>query len=43
MQIARLAGAHVIATCGSSDKARVLQELGAHRIINYRDEVSPTR
>ena len=30
----------MIATCSSSDKAHVLQGLGAHRIINYRDEVS---
>ena len=39
VQVARLAGAHVIATCSSADKARVLQDLGAHRIINYHEEV----
>ena len=39
VQIARLAGAHTIATCGSQRKAEVLRELGADRVINYREEV----
>ena len=43
VQIARLAGAHVIATCSSPDKARVLQDLGVHRIINYHEEVNTSR
>ena len=39
VQIAQQAGAHVIATCGSERKAQLLRELGAHRIINYHEEV----
>lgn len=38
VQLARLMGHEVIATCGSDDKARLLRELGAHRVINYRRE-----
>ncbi|GAB1815721.1 zinc-dependent alcohol dehydrogenase family protein [Mycobacterium sp. MUNTM1] len=36
VQLAKLAGAHVIATTSSTDKARVLQSLGADAVINYR-------
>ena len=39
VQIAKLKGCHVIATCGSTDKAKRLQSLGADRIINYNEEV----
>lgn len=38
VQLAKMAGNHVIATCGSSDKAALLKRLGADRIINYREE-----
>lgn len=38
MQLAKLAGNHVIGTCSSEAKAKLLQELGCDRIINYRTE-----
>ena len=38
VQLAKQAGNTVIATCGSEDKARLLRQLGADRIINYRQE-----
>ena len=39
MQLALLAGCHVVATCGSPAKAERLKGLGAHRVINYKEEV----
>jgi NADPH:quinone reductase-like Zn-dependent oxidoreductase len=36
VQLAKLAGCHVVATCGGADKARLLQELGVDRVINYK-------
>jgi NADPH:quinone reductase-like Zn-dependent oxidoreductase len=36
VQLARLLGAHVIATTGSDDKMERLRELGAHEVINYK-------
>lgn len=38
VQLARLAGCRVIATCGSDDKAAALRRLGAERVVNYRSE-----
>lgn len=38
VQLAKLAGNHVIGTCGSEVKAKLLQKLGCDRIINYRQE-----
>ena len=38
VQLAKLAGNHVIATCGSEKKAALLKKLGCDRIINYRIE-----
>lgn len=38
VQIAKRAGAHVIATCGSDDKVKLLAGLGAETIINYKKE-----
>ena len=38
VQLARLLGHEVVATCGSAAKARLLAELGAHRVINYKVE-----
>lgn len=38
VQLAKLAGNHVIGTCGSSQKAQFLKTLGCDRIINYRQE-----
>lgn len=38
VQLAKAAGAQVIATTSSDDKARRLSELGADHIINYRTE-----
>jgi len=38
VQLAKLAGNHVIGTCGSEAKFKLLQELGCDRIINYRSE-----
>ena len=37
-QLAIKAGNHVIAICGNDDKAARLQELGASRVIQYRNE-----
>lgn len=38
LQLAKLAGNHVIGTCGSEKKAALLKKLGCDRIINYRTE-----
>ena len=38
VQLAKRAGAHVIATCGSDEKAELLTKLGADTIINYKKE-----
>ncbi|MEH2075666.1 MAG: zinc-binding dehydrogenase [Nostoc sp.] len=38
VQLAKLAGNHVIGTCSSETKAKLLRELGCDRIINYRTE-----
>lgn len=37
LQFAKAAGARVIATTGSNEKAKVLKELGADHIINYKE------
>lgn len=36
VQLAKLAGHYVIATCGGDAKQQLLQRLGADRVINYR-------
>ena len=38
VQLAKAAGAHVIATCGGKDKEALLRRLGADRVVNYREE-----
>ncbi|BDI15108.1 NADPH:quinone reductase [Nostoc cf. commune SO-36] len=38
VQLAKLAGNHVIGTCSSEAKADLLRELGCDRIINYHTE-----
>ena len=38
VQLAKAAGAHVIALCSSSAKAAMLQQLGADRIVNYKSD-----
>ncbi|AFY30521.1 zinc-binding dehydrogenase [Calothrix sp. PCC 7507] len=38
VQLAKLAGNHVIGTCSSETKAELLRQLGCDRIINYRTE-----
>lgn len=38
VQLAKLAGNHVIGTCGSEAKANLLKKLGCDRVINYRKE-----
>lgn len=38
VQLAKLAGNTVVATCGSDDKARLLTDLGCDRVINYNKE-----
>lgn len=38
VQLARRAGAHVVGTCGSDAKARMLRRLGVQRPINYKQE-----
>ncbi|KAK3133531.1 hypothetical protein QOZ80_6AG0537670 [Eleusine coracana subsp. coracana] len=38
VQLAKLAGNKVVATCGGESKAAFLSSLGADRVINYRNE-----
>ena len=38
VQLAKLAGMHVIGTCGSADKAAMLRTLGVDRVVNYKVE-----
>lgn len=38
VQLAKLAGNHVIGSCGSDAKGQLLRELGCDRVINYRTE-----
>lgn len=38
VQLAKLAGNHVIGTCSSDEKAQVLKRMGCDRVINYRKE-----
>ncbi|KAK6282601.1 hypothetical protein POUND7_016426 [Theobroma cacao] len=38
VQLAKLAGNKVVATCGGKEKARLLKELGVDRVIDYKIE-----
>lgn len=38
IQLAKLAGCHVIGTCSSDDKCQFLQRLGCDRPVNYKKE-----
>lgn len=38
MQLAKLAGNKVVATCGGWEKAKLLKELGVDRVIDYKSE-----
>jgi NADPH-dependent curcumin reductase CurA len=38
VQLAKLAGNHVIGTCSSTQKAELLKQLGCDRVINYHSE-----
>ena len=38
VQLAKLAGNHVIGTCSTADKAELLRSLGCDRVINYKTE-----
>ncbi|XP_057534502.1 uncharacterized protein LOC130812882 [Amaranthus tricolor] len=38
VQLAKLAGNKVVATCGGEDKAMLLKKLGVDRVINYKKE-----
>ena len=38
VQLAKLAGCHVIATCGGPGKAEMLRQLGLDRVIDYTKE-----
>ncbi|KAG7030991.1 Prostaglandin reductase-3 [Cucurbita argyrosperma subsp. argyrosperma] len=38
VQLAKLAGNKVVATCGGKDKATLLKQLGVDRVIDYRSE-----
>lgn len=38
MQLAKLAGNTVVATCGGEKKATLLRSLGVDRVIDYRKE-----
>jgi len=39
VQLAKLAGNHVIGTCGSDEKVEFLKKIGCDRVINYKKEV----
>lgn len=43
VQLAKLAGNTVVATCGSDAKAQLLTDLGCHRVINYNKEQPKVR
>lgn len=38
VQLLKLAGLHVIGTCGSEAKAQLLRRLGVDRVVNYKSE-----
>ncbi|OMO63203.1 Alcohol dehydrogenase superfamily, zinc-type [Corchorus olitorius] len=38
VQLAKLAGNKVVATCGGKEKAKLLKELGVDRVIDYKSE-----
>ena len=38
VQIAKILGARVIATAGSDEKAKIVRELGADQVVNYKTE-----
>lgn len=38
VQLAKLAGNKVVATCGGKAKATLLKDLGVDRVIDYRSE-----
>ncbi|MBA0875114.1 hypothetical protein Goshw_026516 [Gossypium schwendimanii] len=38
VQVAKLAGNKVVATCGGKEKARLLKDLGVDRVIDYKTE-----
>ncbi|GAN00941.1 zinc-binding alcohol dehydrogenase domain-containing protein 2-like isoform X2 [Mucor ambiguus] len=38
VQLAKLAGNHVIGTCSNDDKVAMLKEMGCDRVINYKKE-----
>lgn len=38
VQLAKLAGNHVIGTCSSDDKVEMLKSMGCDRVINYKTE-----
>lgn len=41
VQLAKIKGCHVVATCGGEAKARLLRSLGADRVIDYTSESVP--
>ncbi len=42
VQLAKLAGANVFATCGSDEKCRLAEDLGADKAFNYRKTAAET-
>ena len=38
VQLAKIKGCHVIGTCSSPSKAKLLKELGCDRVVNYNEE-----
>lgn len=38
VQLAKIAGCHVIGTCSSPAKVKLLTELGCDRVVNYNEE-----
>ncbi|XP_022897852.1 probable quinone oxidoreductase [Olea europaea var. sylvestris] len=38
VQLAKLAGNKVVATCGGKEKAKLLKDLGVDRVIDYKEE-----
>jgi hypothetical protein len=38
VQLAKLAGCHVIGTCSSKSKVQLLKSIGCDRVVNYKEE-----
>jgi len=38
VQLAKIAGNHVIGTCSTAEKAKMLRSIGCDRVVNYKEE-----